>query len=271
MQILIKWYKAMTSNATVLIMSIIIGFFAFNQVHTWYEEYMILFEEANAEKANEEEESPGLEFTKIDDNLYTLIGSVEEGDCEKIVPEMPDAFTVILESPGGNLAEGSCLAAHLKLRSVVTVVRNDEVLNDKGEVIYKAGGNNTEDTPAHMRESSMCASACGLMFLAGDKRYLIGDVYFGIHGPSTPADMIGKVHPAAVEASAYKTASALLLLLERLEVDPELRLLFIQIPGATMYWLNPRDFEARPQLISLATNYRDFWDLTVNHLEGGLK
>ena len=95
----------------------------------WYDEYMVLYEEAN-NKIEEEENTGGLEWKKIDDQLYTLMGTVKEGDCEKITPQMPDGyFTVILESPGGNLADGSCLAAHMKLRNVVTVVRSTPVLN----------------------------------------------------------------------------------------------------------------------------------------------
>lgn len=272
-KVFINIYNKLANNTPLLVMTLIAVFFAGQYVNHLYTEYMILYEEANAEKIKEVEEIKGLEFKKIDDNLYTLTGTVEEGDCEKIVPEMPDSFTVILESPGGNLAEGSCLAAHFKLRNVVTVVRGDEVINDVGKVIYTPGtvNLNSEHTADYMKDKTMCASACGLMFLAGDKRYLIGDVYFGIHGPSTPVEIVTKMHPAAVESSAYKTASALLQLLERLEVDPALRLLFIQIPGASMYWLNPRDFEAKPELITIATNYRDFWDLTTNHLEGGLK
>lgn len=271
-RVLINIYKKLANNTPLLIMTLVAAFFAGQYMNHLYTEYMILYEEANTKKEEEKEEVKGLEFKKIDDNLYTLTGNVEAGDCEKIVPELPDSFTVILESPGGNLAEGSCLAAHFKLRQVVTVVRADEVINDVGKVIYTPGTVNldSEHTAEHMKDKTMCASACGLMFLAGDKRYLIGDVYFGIHGPRTPEEMVTKMHPAAVEASAYKTASALLQLLERLEVDPALRLLFIQIPGASMYWLNPRDFEAKPELITIATNYRDFWDLTVNHLEGGV-
>ena len=135
----------------------------------WYDEYMVLYEEAN-NKIEEEENTGGLEWKKIDDQLYTLMGTVKEGDCEKITPQMPDGyFTVILESPGGNLADGSCLAAHMKLRNVVTVVRSTPVLNQLGETIYTPGTNVDENTPDYMRGKSVCASACGLLFLAGDK------------------------------------------------------------------------------------------------------
>ena len=174
----------------------------------WYDEYMVLYEEAN-NKIEEEENTGGLEWKKIDDQLYTLMGTVKEGDCEKIAPEMPDAFTVILESPGGNLKDGSCIAAHIKLRNVVTVVRDDVVLNELGETIYSPGSNLDvdENTPDYMKDKSICASACGLIFLAGDKRYLIGEVYFGIHGPGTPPGSMNGASPAAIESSAFRSAS----------------------------------------------------------------
>ena len=65
-----------------------------------------------------------------------------------------------------------------------------------------------------MKDKSICASACGLIFLAGDKRYLIGDVYFGIHGPGTPPGSMNGASPGAIEASAFRTASSLMKLLK---------------------------------------------------------
>ena len=238
----------------------------------WYDEYMVLYEEAN-NKIEEEENTGGLEFKKIDDQLYSLMGTVKEGDCEKIAPLMPEAFTVILESPGGNLADGSCLAAHMKLRNVVTVVRGTKVLNELGETIYMPGSNTSQDeTPDYMKDKSICASACGLLFLAGDKRYLIGDIYFGIHGPGTPPGSMNGASSSAIESSAFRTASSLMKLLKSLGVqDEDLRLLFIQIPNATMYWLHPRDFKVRPGLVSIATDYRNFYGTTGSDLEGGMR
>ena len=238
----------------------------------WYDEYMVLYEEAN-NKIEEEENTGGLEWKKIDDQLYTLMGTVKEGDCEKITPQMPDGyFTVILESPGGNLADGSCLAAHMKLRNVVTVVRSTPVLNQLGETIYTPGTNVDENTPDYMRGKSVCASACGLLFLAGDKRYLIGNVYFGIHGPGTPPGSMNGASASAIESSAFRTASSLLKLLKSLGVeDEDLRMLFIQIPNATMYWLHPRDFEVKPGLVKIATDYRNFFGTTGSDPEGGMR
>ena len=271
--LLIRLLIKLITNPILLVCIVLAVAVSKDQVVKWYDDYMILYEEAN-NKVEEEENSQGLIFTKIDDKLYTLMGTVEEGDCEKIAPDMPPAFTVILESPGGNLKDGSCLAAHIKLRDVVTVVRDSIVLNELGEVIYKPGSNLDidENTPDYMRGKSICASACGLMFLAGDKRYLMGEVYFGIHGPGTPPGSMNGASPAAIESSAFRTASSLMKLLKSLGVEDEgLRLLFIQIPNATMYWLHPRDFEVRPALITIATDYRDFFGTTGSDLEGGLR
>ena len=271
--LLIRLLIKIITNPILLVIIVLVGIISHDQVVEWYDEYMVLYEEAN-NKIDEEENSQGLIFTKIDDKLYTLMGTVKEGDCEKIAPLMPEAFTVILESPGGNLADGSCLAAHIKLRNVVTVVRDDVVLNELGETIYSPGSNLDvdENTPDYMKDKSICASACGLMFLAGDRRYLIGEVYFGIHGPGTPPGSMNGASPKAIESSAFRSASSLMRLLKSLGVaDEDLRLLFIQIPNATMYWLHPRDFEVRPALIMIATDYRDFFGTTGSDLEGGMR
>lgn len=265
-KLIIRFYNKISHSVPLVIMAVIILLLSANQIHKWYNDYMILYIEANKEKIEKEEDKEtGLVFTQIDDNLYTLIGAVLEGDCERLVPDLPAKFTVILESPGGSLSEGSCLAAHFKLRDVITVVRGTEVFNENGKEIYTPNSANSE------KEKSVCASACGLLFLAGDKRYLIGDVYFGIHSPRTPLESIGKMHPAALEASAYRTATALLKLLDRLEVDESLHLLFIQIPAASMYWVHPRDFVAKPALVTIATNYKDFWSYSASNSEAAMK
>jgi hypothetical protein len=271
--LLIRLLIKIITNPILLVIIVLVGIISHDQVVEWYDEYMVLYEEAN-NKIEEEENTQGLVFTKIDDKLYTLMGTVKEGDCEKIAPLMPEAFTVILESPGGNLADGSCLAAHIKLRNVVTVVRDDVVLNELGETIYSPGSNLDvdENTPDYMKDKSICASACGLIFLAGDKRYLIGEVYFGIHGPGTPPGSMNGASPAAIESSAFRSASSLMKLLKSLGVEDEgLRLLFIQIPNASMYWLHPRDFKVRPALMAIATDYREFFGVTGSDLEGGMR
>jgi len=267
-----KLIKTIVTKPAYLILVILVVVLSANQVKMYYSKFIIEYERLNAEKKEKEEDPKDhLKFEKIDDFLYTLTGAVGEGDCDRISPDMPQDFTLILESPGGNLAEGSCLAAHIKLRNVVTVVRDTKVLNADGKVVYTPGMVGEELDIEHLKQKTVCASACGLMFLGGDKRYLIGEVWFGIHGPGTPDEMIGMMHPRQAESSAYRTASNLLGLLESLGVrDPQVRKLFIQIPNQTMYWLHPRDFSAKPGLIELATNYNNFWGLTTANPTGGL-
>ncbi len=243
-----------------------------NQGHMYYDDFMVMYHDLNDEKAAEEADDPNdhLEFKLIGDNLYTLTGSVGDGDCERIIPDMPQAFTVILESPGGNLAEGSCLAAHLKLRDVVTVVRDTTVMNENGEIIYTPGTIPEDDN--YMAGKTMCASACSLMFLGGDQRYLIGDVWLGIHGPGTPEGAINNLNRRQLESSSFRTAANLMQLLQSLGVEsPDLRLLFIKIPNSSMYWLKPNDFPLRKGLIELATNYRNFWGFSGSAPDAGLK
>ena len=105
--------RYLVNNPFLVVVIILLAVVGKDKCVEWYDEYMILYHEAN-NKIEEEKSKQGLTFTKIDNSLYTLMGTVEEGDCEKISPQMPQAFTLILESPGGNLAEGSCLAAHIK-------------------------------------------------------------------------------------------------------------------------------------------------------------
>jgi hypothetical protein len=264
-----KLIQKLVMNPLVLVLVLAVVGLSFNQGRIYYNDFMVEYQRLNSEKQEKENDtSDNLKFTKVDDYLYTLTGSVGEGDCDRIVPEMPSDFTLILESPGGNLAEGSCLAAHIKLRNVVTVVRDTQVMNADGKVVYTPGMIGEELEIDHLKNKTVCASACGLMFLGGDRRYLMGEVWFGIHGPGTPREFIGKMNPMQAESGAYRTASNLLGLLEQLGVeDPEVRKLFVQIPNQTMYWLHPRDFDAKPNIIKLATNYVNFWGLSTASLD----
>lgn len=264
-----RFLRSLYKNPIYLILVIALVALSYNQMRMYYGAFMEEYTRLNSEK-EEKADNPAdhLKFNKVDDFLYTLTGSVGEGDCDRIAPQMPENFTLILESPGGNLAEGSCLAAHIKLRNVVTVVRDTPVMNADGAVVYTPGQVGAELDIEHLKEKTVCASACGLMFLGGDRRYLIGNVWFGIHGPGTPDEFIGRMHPRQAESSAYRTAANLLGLLESLGVeDPDVRILFVQIPNQTMYWLHPRDFKAKPAIIKLATNYVNFWGLTTADLD----
>lgn len=214
--------------------------------------------------APEDTEIGNLVLTQLGANLYSLTGDVGTGDCERIVPQLPTSapFTLILESPGGSLGDGMCLAANLKLRNVITVVRNTPYMNEEGIVTYTPGVNT--EIGKEMTEKSgtpvvMCASSCSLIFLAGDERYLIGNVYLGIHAPRSQGDIADGTR---AEASAYDMSARLLSFLEYqmgLE-SSDLRRLFISVPAASMYYVHPKDFNRAPFLSTLATHYYGFWE-----------
>ena len=210
-----------------------------------------------------EEEEAGLVFTKLTETLYSLVGTVKPGDCEKIVPLLPKGkFTVILESPGGSLEDGICLSSHLFLRDVVTVIRDTPVLNEDGVVIYK---------PDYDDDGMVqCASACSLFFLAGDVRYLVGDVMLGIHGPGI-SEGTGMKPQAAYSMGVNSAARLMLLIKEWNVVSDEVRGLFIQIPSSSMLWLHPKYFSELPDLISLATHYVDFYGFSAENPYAGLQ
>lgn len=210
----------------------------------------------------EDQDIGNLTLNKLGDNLFSLTGDVGIGDCERIIPQLPTTqpFTLILESPGGSLADGICLAANLKIRNVITVVRDTQVTNEVGEVVYEPGVNTTvgkQMTLTQGKPMVMCASACSLIFLSGDERYLIGDVWLGIHAPRSA----GSIPTAEIaEAGAYQTANQLLTFLQyQLQViSADLRRLFISVPANTMYYVNPKDFNRAEYLIGIATHYIDF-------------
>ena len=214
----------------------------------------------------EVEELGNLELKQLTPNVYSLTGDVGIGDCERIIPLLPTTapFTLILESPGGSLGDGICLAANLKIRNVITVIRDTPMINDDGVEVYTPGintGPGRELTEKRGTPIVMCASACSLLFLAGDERVLIGNVWLGIHAPRSAG---GPVDPAALEAGAYSTANRLLQFLEfQLDVkSADLRRLFISVPAATMYYVNPKDFASQPYLSAIATHYYNFFGVT---------
>ena len=222
----------------------------------------------------EEQEIGNLDFKQLGPNLYSMTGDVGIGDCERIVPMLPTTqpFTLILESPGGSLQDGMCLSAHLQLRNVITVVRDTAVLNEDGDILYTPGfateqpWEGQKDSSPHEGDERerlvVCASSCSLIFMGGDERYLIGDVYLGIHSPRA-SEAIGS--PASAEASAYAISAQLLGFLEHsLGIDSsDLRRFFITIPANSMYWVNPRDFEQNAWMIGLATHYLGFHDFNA--------
>lgn len=192
----------------------------------------------------------GLTLTKLTENLYSLTGEVGFSDCERISPLLPDhPFTLLLESPGGSLFAGICLAEDLKERDVITVIRNTPKLDGNGTVLYQ---------PDHDDDGYVvCASACTYLFLAGDVRYLIGDVYFGLHGPGIPEDSVGR--PADAYTAGVQSAARVIEMLTNLGVSEDVRLLNLRIPFSQMLYVRPEHFEQMEGLRYIANHYVDFW------------
>ena len=157
-----------------------------------------------------------LTLTQLGPNSYSLTGDVGIGDCERIIPQLPTTqpFTLVLESPGGSLGDGMCLAANFKLRNVITVIRDTPVLNADGVEVYTPGVNTETGktmTAIQGKPVTICASSCSLIFMSGVEGVLIGDVYLGIHEPRSSV-AVGDTFTA--EASADSTANQRLKLRE---------------------------------------------------------
>ena len=136
------------------------------------------------------------------------------------------------------------------------------IIDEDGETLYDPGKVSIPGWP-DKDGKVMCASSCALIFLGGDKRYLIGDVYLGIHSPRTPDEVLPQVGKRALEAQTYRTSAAIMMLLDQLGIkDDDIKYLFIQVPSTSMYFLNPRDFQYKPALATLATHYKNFWGVT---------
>ena len=160
------------------------------------------------------------------------------------------------------MPDGACLAGHFKIRNVITVVRDTPIINEDGEVLYEPGLIGIPGDP-NPDGKVVCASSCTLMWLGGDLRYLIGNVWLGIHGPKTPEAVLPEVSKRALEASAYRTSGAIMMMLDSLGVeDDQIKYMFVSIPATSMYWVHPRDFDYKPQLKDLATHFKDFWGFT---------
>lgn len=208
---------------------------------------------ADTEVGIVEDAPTGLTLTKITENLYSLTGDVGFSDCERITPLLPDhSFTLILESPGGSLYAGICLAEDLKERDVITVVRDTIILDENGAVLYQPD----YDSDGYV----VCASACGLLFLAGDVRYLMGEVYFGLHGPGVPEDAVGR--PVDAYTAGVQTSAQVISILRHLGVREDVQLLILRIPSSQMLYVMPEHFEEMEGLRYLANHYVDFWGYT---------
>jgi len=93
---------------------------------------------------------PGIEHPMV-----LMRGPIERGDAERfiqIVDDMPSA-SIVLSGPGGLMSEALEIGAEIRLRSFSTMVLPDEE----------------------------CASACGVIWLSGVRRYMAETSMIGFH------------------------------------------------------------------------------------------
>mgnify|MGYP000542292097 CR=1 FL=1 len=94
-----KSLAKLIKNPLMLVLTLAVVGLSFNQGRMYYNDFMVEYKRLNSEKQEKEDDtSDNLKFTKLDEFLYSLTGSVGEGDCDRIVPDMPDSFTLVLES-----------------------------------------------------------------------------------------------------------------------------------------------------------------------------
>jgi hypothetical protein len=103
-----------------------------------------------------------------------LEGVIEKGDGEKfqrLVSRLPLLMAiVILNSPGGNLQSGIEIGREIDVRGYSAAVQSEKI----------------------------CASACALAWLAGDKRFMEPTSQIGFHAASVALRL--KLFPTLVEA-----------------------------------------------------------------------
>jgi hypothetical protein len=145
--------------------------------------------------------------TRID-----LIGEIGEGDADKLKSIVKDAnearrvvVTIRLDSIGGNLLEGVRIADVVKFGRIATAVRS----------------------------GSTCASACFIIFAAGQERYAHYTARVGVHGAS---DEKGQetVQSGAATVTMGRLVSAL-------GVPPSIIGKMVVTPPSDMVWLTVDD------------------------------
>lgn len=207
-----------------------------------------------------------MKVTVVNPTNYILDGDIGQGSCDKVKVAVDKNYkstlgtiNFILNSPGGMVVEGLCIANYVKFRNGNTVVSNTE-FKDKNIVVFDPRLFKKTD-----REVITCASACTYIFVAGTKRTLQGNVNFGIHNSAVPAQLLPFYAPAELEFSSTLSAGILERALTRYKVlDPDLREMFFKVPNSTIYLLRPEHFQKREALKLIATDYIDFFGYNSN-------
>lgn len=144
--------------------------------------------------------------------LISIVGDIVEGDAERFKAAVKAAnntnkfvANIRLSSNGGNLIEGVKLAEAVKFAKIAT----------------------------NVGKNATCASACFLIFAAGETKYANYTARIGVHGASTPS---------GEEASDGTVAMARVA--KELGVPAEIIGRMVVTPPTEMVWLSPQDLRS---------------------------
>ena len=155
----------------------------------------------------------------------TMSGSIESGDADRLRvilaqqadPELRE-ISLELDSPGGSLVEGLEIA---------------KILGTRREIVSASVG-------SLERPYAECASACVLVYLSADLRYLSQSGRIGVHQFADPSGTVGGAVGLDV---AQRVSSEIVSLLDRQGVSTELFDQMSNTPPHQITWLSEEDMK----------------------------
>lgn len=152
--------------------------------------------------------NPNLTEGVVRSNTYDFRGLIDASSVDDLIAAVNRGVDVVrLNSSGGNLGHAMRAYDALRLASVDTVV------------------------------SGICASACSIIFLAGETRQVPANSKLGVHQWVSMND-------AASEAETQLFAAEMIELLERAGVEENLFIKAAKTPPSSMYWLSQDELTA---------------------------
>lgn len=172
--------------------------------------------------------------------IFVVDGVIEAGDAEKFKKawdaEAYDAFSysVALDSPGGNLAEGIELGEFFRKKNLTTVVAKyspKPPLQEEWE--YSAN--------AERIAGAKCYSACALAFMGGVDRSVEDDSKIGFHQFAGKFNETSNISHAELETSTQSISALISSYLRRMGAKQELFEVMSSTLPNEMYVLNEKE------------------------------
>ena len=166
-----------------------------------------------------------LQETSLTPLIY-IQGQIEQGDAERVrqilsgIPHGSESFLLVaLDSPGGDLSEGLEIARILQSANLHVVT----------DVLDENGG------------AADCASACSLIYLGGDYRYLAEGSRLGVHQFSYIVDDITR--RSETTRDVQFTSAEITDLISAAYVDPAFFSLMGRTAPEDISWVDPSFLE----------------------------